>query len=313
MNIELLRKYIAGETDERETRQVVEWIAQSDANRREYMEQRKLYDIALWNTKAVTAKKLSANPRYSLKWVLRETLKVAALVAVVFTFTYYWMSYRNATSAQSLQSIYAPAGQRSEIRLSDGTRVWLNSCSRLTYSGSFDGDYRNVKLEGEAYFIVSKNKEKPFIVEAGKYRVRVLGTEFNVSAYPANKEWRTSLMEGSVMITDTHGNSLVELQPNTEAYVKDGRLMKSGFNSTEPFSWRRGLLSFTNLPMYEMVKKFELYYGIRIIVNNKSLLGNSYTGKFFIGDGIEHALDVLKIDNRFTYLYDSEKQIITIN
>lgn len=314
MEIKLLQKYIAGDAEEYEAQQVIAWINESDDNRREYMAQRKLYDIALWRTDAATGEdELPSARRWTVKMVLKETLKIAAVSAVAFIAAYFWMNKQTTSPSESLQAIYAPAGQRSEIQLSDGTRVWLNSCSRLTYSDRFVGNQRRVKLEGEAYFIVTKNKEKPFIVETNQYNIKVLGTEFNVSAYPNDKEWKTSLLNGKVDITDRAGNSLMLLQPHTEAYLKDGSLVKSDFNTTEAFSWRKGLLSFTNLSMSEMVRRFELYYGIHIVVNNRRLLGNSYTGKFFIGDGIEHALDVLKMDKKFTYTYDTDKSLITIN
>jgi ferric-dicitrate binding protein FerR (iron transport regulator) len=314
MDNKLLQKYIAGDANKSETQQVVEWMKLSDDNRREYMAQRKLYDIALWRTnRSDDEEEAAMGSKWTFKMVLKETIKIAAVIAIVFSATYYWTDYRLKNEKGSLQSVYAPAGQRTEIRLSDGTKVWLNARSSLTYSDKFVGDCRRVRLNGEAYFIVSKNKAKPFIVQTGKYNIKVLGTEFNVSAYHTDEEWRTSLLNGKVEIVDNNGQSLMQLEPNTEAYLKDGKLVKSRLNAAETFAWRRGLLSFTKLSMAEMVKKFELYYGVRIVVNNRQLLENSYTGKFFIGDGIEHALDVLKIDNTFTYIYDTDKCLITIN
>lgn len=313
MDIKLLQKYIAGNADKSETQQVVEWMKLSDDNRREYMAQRKLYDIALWRTQRSDDEESAPARRWTIGMVLKETLKIAAVIAIVFSATYFWMDSERQHEEESLQSVYAPSGQRTEIRLPDGTKVWLNARSSLTYSNQFIGDFRKVKLNGEAYFIVTKNKEKPFIVQTGTYNIKVLGTEFNVSAYHSSGEWRTSLLNGKVEIDDNQGQSLMQLEPNTEASLENGRLVKSAINTTEAFAWRRGLLSFTKLPMAEMVKKFELYYGVRIVVNNKRLLSNIYTGKFFIGDGIEHALDVLKIDNNFNYKYDTDKCLITIN
>lgn len=313
MEIKLLQKYIAGDAEEYEAQQVIAWINESDDNRREYMAQRKLYDIALWRTDAATDEdELSSARRWTVKMVLKETLKIAAVAAVAFTAAYFWMNRQTTSPSESLQAIYAPAGQRSEIQLSDGTRVWLNSCSRLTYSDRFVGNQRRVKLEGEAYFIVTKNKEKPFIVETNQYNIKVLGTEFNVSAYPNDKEWKTSLLNGKVEILDEEGMSKMTLEPNTLARVEEGRLVKSLIKDDNDFMWRKGLLCFTNLSIHEMIHKLELYYDVHLVVRNTRMMNKYYTGKFRIGDGIEHVLNVLKLDNKFTYTYDEDNKLIII-
>src|SRR5574344_1615532 len=156
MDIKLLQKYIAGNADKSETQQVVEWMKLSDDNRREYMAQRKLYDIALWRTQRSDDEESAPARRWTIGMVLKETLKIAAVIAIVFSATYFWMDSERQHEEESLQSVYAPSGQRTEIRLPDGTKVWLNSRSSLTYSNQFIGDFRKVKLNGEAYFIVTK-------------------------------------------------------------------------------------------------------------------------------------------------------------
>lgn len=312
MNTELLQKYIVGDANVEETKLVAEWINASDENRREYMAQRKLYDIALWRTSESIDDESLESRRWSVKMILRETVKIAALLAIAFSLSYFWFNRNATTSKESLQSIYAPAGQRTEIHLSDGTRVWLNSCSRLTYSDKFVGKYRRVKLDGEAYFIVSKNKEKPFIVQTNRYDINVLGTEFNVIAYPTDKEWRTSLLNGRVEITDRRGADKMVLSPNDVAYLDNGVLCKTVIDDDNVFKWREGLLCFTNLSIHEMVHKLELYYDVKIIVHNSRMMNKYYTGKFRIGDGIEHVLNVLKLDNKFTFTKDEDRNLITI-
>ena len=312
MDIKLVQKYIAGNADDEETQQVMEWIRANDENRREYMAQRKLYDVLLWRTQALEEDGKEIHHHISLRNVWKEAIKIAALVAIVFGATYWWMNYRNTTN-ENMQSIYAPAGQRTQITLSDGTQVWLNACSRLTYSEVSGRNIRKVKLEGEGYFIVTKDKKRPFIVQTDQYNIKVLGTEFNVSAYPSNKEWRASLLHGKVEILNRNGINQMYLEPNTEATLTNGVLKKGTIERADEFMWREGILCFTNLSIFEMVEKLELYYDVRIIVNNTRMLTKCYTGKFRIGDGIEHVLSVLKLDNKFTYKYDEDNKIITIN
>ena len=195
--------------------------------------------------------------------------------------------------------------------LADGTKVWLNSRSRLTFPGSFEGDTRNVKLDGEGYFSVKSDAGHPFIVETNRYDVRVLGTEFNVIAYANDSVWETSLLKGRVEVLAQGVD--VALKPDTKLSLQGNKLVKGNIEEMDYFRWREGLICFHNISLKEMMEKLELYYGVRIVVNNRNILRNHYTGKFRTGDGIEHVLRVLKLSNKFTYTKDDETNTITIN
>lgn len=315
MNTELLQKYIVGDATEAEKQWITEWIQEAPENMREYMALRKLHDIALWRTEPegkVEEKVL--RKRFSIRTLWIEVAKIAAVVAVVLMGAYYWLDKQPSVEIESLQSIYVPAGQRAEIMLSDGTKVWLNSRSTLTFPGNFSGDLRSVKLNGEGYFAVTKNAEKPFIVETNKCDIRVLGTEFNVMAYAEDSLWETALLEGSVEIlvpgTATAG---MKLEPNTVATLKGNKFVKGLIKETDYFLWREGLLCFNNISVKDMIEKLKLYYGVDIVVNNTRILENRYTGKFRTKDGVEHVLKVLKLNNRFTYTKNDETNVITID
>lgn len=315
MNTELLQKYISGNTTEPETQYVTEWIQESPENMREYMAQRKLHDIALWRTTPVAAKDKPQKRKITLRMLWVETAKVAAVFAVILLGTYYWSGKQQTGQEESLQSVHAPAGQRVELTLADGTKVWLNALSTLTFPGTFNGQTRNVKLDGEGYFAVTKNAKRPFIVETNKCDIKVLGTEFNVIAYTtADSIWETALLEGAVEILKS-GSTMngMKLEPNTMASLRGNRLVKGQIKEPEHFLWRKGLICFNNVSLKEMLEKLKLYYGVDFVVNNTQILDNHYTGKFRTGDGIEHVLKVLKLNNKFTYQKDDEKNIITIN
>lgn len=315
MNTELLQKYIVGDATEAEKQWVTEWIQEAPENMREYMAQRKLHDIALWRTEPeIKVEEKVERKRFSIRTLWIEVAKIAAVVAVVLMGTYYWLGKQPSVEIESLQSIYVPAGQRAEIVLSDGTKVWLNSRSTLTFPGRFSGGLRSVKLNGEGYFTVTKNVEKPFIVETNKCDIRVLGTEFNVMAYAEDSLWETALLEGSVEIltpgTTTAG---MKLEPNTMVTLKGNKLVKGLIKETDYFLWREGLLCFNNISVKDMIEKLKLYYGVDIIVNNTRILENRYTGKFRTKDGVEHVLKVLKLNNKFTYTKNDERNMITID
>lgn len=314
MNPELLQKYIAGNATEAEKQRVTKWIQENPENMREYMAQRKLHDMALWRTEPVAEENSRERKHFSLRGVCMEAAKIAAVLTIVLLGTHYWTGKHQVPEDKTWQSIYVPAGQRAELMLADGTKVWLNSRSTLTFPGSFKGNIRNVKLDGEGYFAVTKNVEQPFIVETNKCNVKVLGTEFNVMAYAADSVWETSLLEGAVeILVPGSNNSGMRLEPNMMASLKGNRLVKGRIKEADYFLWREGLLCFNDISVRDMIEKLKLYYGVDIVVNNTRILKNRYTGKFRTKDGVEHVLKVLKLNNKFTYTKNDETNVITIN
>lgn len=307
MNTDLLQRYIAGDVTETERKQVLEWIEESPEHLQEYRAQRTLYDLALWRTD-IDIKETAPEKRFSWKEPVREVLKIAAIFALVFAGSYYW--WNRPEKSEAVQSVYVPAGQRAELVLADGTKVWLNSQSRLTFPAVFDGKTRNVRLDGEGYFAVKADEGHPFIVKTGRYDVRVLGTEFNVIAYASDSIWRTALLKGKVEIT---GQGIhMELEPDMQVCLDGGSLVKKPIGNKDHFRWREGLICFNDISLEDMIHKLELYYGVKIVVKNHHILHNHYTGKFRTKDGIEHVLRVLRLNNRFMYTKDDETNVITI-
>ena len=167
MNQEKLRKYIEGTLSSTEKKDIVHWINESKEHMQEYMSMRRLYDLLIWNEDSVKAKsKLSTKRDFVV-----EVLKIAAVVILVFSLTYYLFIPNDLISQK--QTIYVPAGQRARITLIDGTEVWLNAKSSLTFPSQFTSDNREVHLNGEGYFKVTPNKEKPFRVVTSKYNIKV--------------------------------------------------------------------------------------------------------------------------------------------
>ncbi len=315
MEQELLQRYIAGEATETEKQQVTEWLHADEQNLREFMVLRKLYDISLWQEPAekvlLSSEKSEEKPVRKL-WI-QEVLKVAAIVAVVLAGAYFWQESKQPQWADALQTIHVPAGQRAELFLADGTKVWLNAETTLTFPAGFTADTRQVKLDGEGYFQVAQDASKPFIVETSKYNVRVLGTEFNVIAYASDPDFETALIEGSVEVFSPLVSGSVILEPHTQVKLVDGKLQKTAIRELDYFLWREGIISFQNASVAHMFEDLERFYGVKIIVNNKDILKNHYTGKFRSKDGIEHVLKVLQLNNKFTYKKDNEKNAIAID
>ncbi len=202
-------------------------------------------------------------------------------------------------SGKGYNQVVVPFGKRSNILLSDGTRVWLNSGSRLVYPPVFDRKSREVFLEGEAYFEVSKDARKPFFVRTEAFRVRVLGTKFEVQAYKNESVQNAVLLEGKVSLAKNGElfSKEYELSPNQKG-VLSGE--DKGFEITEVedahncIAWIYGYLSFENEDIISLSKKISRYYNLEIEVktsNNKLRL----SGKLDLKEDPKRILEELSI------------------
>lgn len=244
---------------------------------------------------------------------LWTSMKIAAVVAMLaFIIHKEYQGYRLEHSTD-MQTVTVPAGQRANLILADGTTVWLNSNSTLKYpANGFHSKNRKVALEGEGYFEVAHDEKHPFIVETQKYDIRVLGTTFNVSAYPNSDMFETSLIEGKVTVYQPDTQNEIVLKPYEKVEARDGKLYKEAFTSDNDFLWRMGIYSFKNEPLETVFKKLEQYYEVKIINNNQEIASRPCTGKFRQKEGIEHVMKVLQKYVKFNYMQDDEKNQIII-
>lgn len=313
-NKELIDRYISGTANPEEKKAVTQWINANPDNMREFLEMRKLYDISIWQEES--EKNISSAPVTKSSVIFfRQILKVAAILVIILG-SVYWLTDLKMQKLNLLtQTIHVPAGQRAELILSDGTKVWLNAQTTFTFPLSFSSNSRQVKLNGEGYFKVARNESKPFIVQTEKYNVRVLGTEFNLIAYDGSNFFETALLKGSVEVySENKKNSeKVYLARDTKVCLSGGKLIKAPINQYNHFLWREGLLSFENESFKDIIDKLQLYYDMEFVINNKDALNNRYTGKFRLIDGVEHVLKVLQLNKDFTFQKDDERNVISIN
>ena len=247
-------------------------------------------------------------------WLVK-TMKYAAAILILIISTYqlsvWHMSHQLQDDLQAqTNTLYVPAGQRACITLQDGTIVWLNAQSTLIYPSHFYGKERIVSITGEAFFEVSKDKEKPFIVTAQDAKIRGLGTKFNVYSYPDTKQIKTSLIEGAVQVF--YKSKQVILRPNEESIAQDGKLTVSNIKNPDMLLWRNGIYSFNNERLVEIVRKLELYYDVTINIANPKLQDICYTCKFRQRDGIEKILYTIQKIHHFKIEINKEKNVITL-
>ena len=204
-----------------------------------------------------------------------------------------------ATSGEpEMKTISTPRGKDYELVLSDGTVVLLNADSKITFPTRFTGNKRTVKLVGEAYFKVSKNKHRPFIVETGNLYTKVLGTEFNLKAYP-HSDVNVTLIKGSVAV-NAEGKEVM-LKPGENAEYSENKDIEVTTVDTEGYiQWKDGYFYFDNVPLIDVVRDLGRWYNVNIEIRNNSLM--SYRLHFIASRkaSIKEFVDNL---NEFNYLH----------
>jgi len=198
-----------------------------------------------------------------------------------------------------MNQLVIPYGNQSKLILSDNTVVWLNAGSRLVYPTFFNGKTREVLLFGEAFFEVSKNAEKPFIVKTSDIEIKVLGTQFNVSAYAEDKVIQTVLKEGSVAIRQNNAtffDSEILLKPNQMAsFSKSSNETKlTDVDASYYTLWTKGLLSFDDVDFNRILKKVERFYNISVGFSEPTLGSIRISGKLDLKRNKDEVLEYLE-------------------
>ncbi len=304
-----LVRYFLGQMSEEEKEALHQWLEADEANRKLFIRERIRFDASLLVDEEVVraGKKRQRMP----VWLVR-CMEVAASLLVLLGGFYAYDRYQMAHAEKSYQCVSVPAGNRANLLLPDGTNVWLNAGTSLRYPVAFKGKSREVELNGEAYFEVSKS-EKPFVVKTDRCDVEVLGTTFDVEAYADETEFRTTLYEGSVQLQAAGASEKVVLHPGETAELVGGNLQVSPTKDKNAYRWKDGLIYIEDQSFEAIMEMFEKFYDVRIVINNPKVKALGYQGKLRIADGIDHALRVLQNDFPFRYKRDEESNTIIIN
>ena len=316
MDDELLIAYFKGEVSDEEAQQITEWIEAKIEHQRYYQQLCRLFEVSYWigdipeQTEVAFPKKTKALP---WKHYVISFMKVAAIFVLGFAL-HFFLNWQKTTHHELQHQIHVPTGQHVEIMLADGSKVWLNSGSTLTFPSKFNGKKRMVELDGEGFFEVKSDKEHPFIVSTSKYQVKAVGTSFNIYDYQDSPQFEAALLNGKVEVTtNAKKSSVVILTPNQRAALCQGVLKVKPIENANNYLWRKGILYF-NEPLLEVFDKLQEYYDIEFQIRNSSLTRKSpyCTGKFRAKDGLEHIIRVLKETNHFDYQIDYESKKIII-
>jgi ferric-dicitrate binding protein FerR (iron transport regulator) len=171
---------------------------------------------------------------------------------------------KEAAVSDALNTITIPRGGQYTITLPDGTSVWLNSQSSLTFPVTFKGSERKVSLTGEAYFEVAKNKHMPFIVHTGNADIKVLGTHFNVKAYQEDNAVKTTLLEGSVSLSNRSSSTLLVPGEQGVAEAADGKITQKKVNINQVMAWKAGYFIFREDDIHDIMKQISRWYDVDV-------------------------------------------------
>jgi len=309
---ELIQRYVTGNAGPEERQEVENWMAKSHENQRVVQELKQVWDQSpsenfnvdvqhAWEQFRYRHQKKTQASKPVAGYVRKKStlpmyLFRAAAVLLVALFAGIFVMYqmnleeqRDAEQASAyniLQELETEKGEKARVTFSDGTQVTLNSASSVQFPRAFHGSEREVYLEGEAYFEVAHNPEKPFIVHSQDARVEVLGTEFNVRGWSDDSAVEVVVRDGKVSVQ----SSTRPTDVRSEVILTEGLKteLERGQNPAEPqrvdpvnhLLWISGGMHFDNEPFYRVVRDLERRFNVDITVADHSLMDVPYTGMF---------------------------------
>ncbi len=321
-----------------------EWLNAHPTLRSTFEEAEQLYKILSGNRKplgdqsTLLTRKIHQRPSFlSSGWLqIAATLLLCSAIAL-----WLWHEHSHRTDEERVFVQHEPQhyetqrGQKKKITLSDGTIVFLNAVSQLHIAADFNNKQRNVYLTGEAFFEVGHDPKKPFIVHTGTYSVNVLGTKFNVRAYPTEPNSETTLIEGSVIIQATDANTgSIELKPLQKVTFKlpekpkqqpapqststdaDAHIEIVTFTEGKPAdmaetAWTENRLVISERKFFELKNDLERWFDVEIEFASEEAKNLQFTATFTSSDPIITVLNALQRANHFEYDIDKDK-LITI-
>jgi ferric-dicitrate binding protein FerR (iron transport regulator) len=243
-----------------------------------------------------------------IHWLGWTAAAAASVILGFFVFT--WWSGSALEDGRELL-VSTQYHEHRELKLGDGSQVWVNSRSALRYPERFSRDQRKVYLEGEAFFQITKDPEKPFIVQTGRISVRVLGTSFNVKSFDNEDQTVITLTSGKVQVQGHDGHTEEMIPGDQMVYNKTaGRFHKQRVDVTGSSAWRENVLQFTSAPLPEVLRALERWYGVHIRIAGPELEDTRITFRQR-DQGLKKILDMLAFTARMNYAIQGDSVILS--
>ncbi|WP_020531938.1 FecR family protein [Flexithrix dorotheae] len=329
---ELIAKKLSGEANENEKAALNSWLNQSKKNLDTFQhiayywdlgEQESRKDKILERFTSKVNQEKSKIPQFQksihnpvktggLKYL---GWKIAAAVALIIISVITINQYQSVpqeiseTGLPELVEKINPSGMRSTIKLSDGTKVYLNAASKIIIPEKFSGLTREVVLEGEAYFEVAKNPDRPFIIKSGEVAVKVLGTAFNVSAYKEYNNVDIDVFEGSIEVSGKNDKIILKDKQAVTFNKLNNKLVQREY-LLDSWAWKDGNLVFKGASFAQIVKRLEQWYGVEFELQTTVDMGKGYVGEFN-NKSLERVLETLSYAGDFQYKILDSKVIIS--
>ena len=235
-----------------------------------------------------------------INWGRVAAIWTIPFIMLCFSAYYYYSAkdyVKETLSEVTYMQRYAAMGTREEVVLPDGSKVWLNAGTLLVYPSSFISESRNVYIAGEGFFEVSKDKEHPFIVTTNHLELEVLGTTFNISAYPDNNQIMATLETGRLQVKVNKQPEKYFLESNEQLIYtpSTGIVQQHKVNAVSHSDWRMGGLFFGNVPFNDVLHTLERVYGVKFHVRTSIYQNQSLRVHFNRNESLEQVLQIIKI------------------
>ena len=311
----LIANCLRGEASQTEEDELNNWIGESPANKRLFEENQRIWQKS---QSYFSVSEISSDREKIKDQIIQQLSKptkkvslttwiyrVAAILALPVMLGIGWyLGSKEISSETQMCEVTAPKGQISKCVLADGTEVWLNAGSTLKYDAALKGNLREVNLDGEAYFKVSKNKHKPFVVITEHAQIKVLGTIFNLKAYSGENKVETTLEEGCVAFSlNGSATKPVELKPGEQVVynISEKKITVGKVETYLHTAWKDGKFVFKDADLQAIIQELEKLYDVRIHLENDSLLKLRFRGMFEYEQNIFSALETLERTTNIKY------------
>ena len=312
----LIARYLARQTSSDENEWLATWVAQSPENERTFEQLKTVWQAsqtpaspietaaALGRLKARLAQpaELAVPAPPVRRWWLRlaRPAQLVALVVLLLSALSGVYFYTRPTPTLAYRVYRTPAGQPRRLRLADGSVITLAPQSQLRYPAQFGAASREVYLEGEAFFEVSKDPRRPFRVHNGAWVTQVLGTKFNVSAVPGASQLAVSLVEGKVQVTDKQDKYLLAPGQQLRAERTTGRIYRQAFDRKQVLAWRSNQLIFKNEKLADVANQLERRYGVKLVFADTAT-AEVRLWATFDNEPLPRVLDALRLAGGLSY------------
>ncbi len=309
MEQDQLIKFITGNLDENEAKDVRIWINADEANKNEFIRLKNIHAFASEGKRKLKIEEDFLKLNEQIKQQSKPTkplsfskyLKYAAflIIALFIGFSVSEIRYRFSSDQtnEECNEFYAPEGQISEFKLIDGTHIWLNSGTRIKVPVSFNAKHRILFMEGEAFFEVTKDPKHPFYVHSNELSVKVMGTSFNISAYQSEENSEITLIEGKVGIKERNGQRLAMLEPGQQlVYEKaNGKKIKHEVDISPYEAWRDGKMIFKDRSLEYISQRLERWYNVEIDFKEEAISQLKFTGTILKSKPLSQVLEVITL------------------